>query len=213
MTDYLAATMTMLGPAQKRYADPAAWDRLHAELGIRLPTDYRTLVDAYASAQLNGRLYLRHPGTERRNLSQHIRDKVRAWSDVRWGDLDPDEDPRLLFGLAELTFGTCNGLWPIEGPTPPPSTPARFSCAGSRWPPTRGQSSGAGLIAAGNFTARRPSPSTELPGRPNRTISETSWQPALDLSTVCFMQSVQVRSLLAAAHDVLESLRAEDMPM
>lgn len=58
MTDYLPAVMAMLGPAQNQYADPAAWDRLHAELGIRLPTDYQTLVDAYAPIQLNSHLYL-----------------------------------------------------------------------------------------------------------------------------------------------------------
>jgi hypothetical protein len=29
----------------------------------------------------------------------------------------------------------------------------------------------------------------------------------------CFVQIAQVRSLLATAHDVLESLRVEDMPM
>jgi hypothetical protein len=52
---------------------------------------------------------------ERWNLGQRIRDKARTWSDVCWDDLDPDEDPRLLFGLAELTFGTRNGLWPIAG--------------------------------------------------------------------------------------------------
>ncbi|MEU1618877.1 hypothetical protein ABZ479_16475 [Streptomyces sp. NPDC005722] len=28
-------------------------------------------------------------------------------------DLDPDEDPRRLFGLEELSFGTRKGLWPI----------------------------------------------------------------------------------------------------
>ncbi|MFF1839081.1 hypothetical protein ACFVXE_33630 [Streptomyces sp. NPDC058231] len=28
-------------------------------------------------------------------------------------DLDADEDPRQLFGLDELSFGTRNGLWPI----------------------------------------------------------------------------------------------------
>ncbi|WP_428957371.1 hypothetical protein [Streptomyces sp. cg35] len=28
-------------------------------------------------------------------------------------DLDANEDPRQLFGLDELTFGTRNGLWPI----------------------------------------------------------------------------------------------------
>ncbi|MFD7324739.1 SMI1/KNR4 family protein [Streptomyces sp. NPDC059875] len=113
MTDYLTAAMAMLGPAQNRYADPAAWDQLHAELGIQLPCDYQVFVDAYAPIQLNGHLYLHHPATERWNLGQQIRDTVQAWSDVPWGDLDPDEDPRLLFGLEELRFGTYDGLWPI----------------------------------------------------------------------------------------------------
>ncbi|MFJ3820542.1 SMI1/KNR4 family protein [Streptomyces nodosus] len=113
MTDYLPAVMAMLGQAQNRYANPSAWDRLHAELGIRLPTDYQTLVDAYAPIQLNGHLTLPHPATTRWNLGDWIRDTARAWSEVSWEDLDPDEDPRLLFGLTELSFGTRNGLWPI----------------------------------------------------------------------------------------------------
>ncbi|MFF0435603.1 SMI1/KNR4 family protein [Streptomyces sp. NPDC004327] len=115
MTDYLAATMAMLGPAQNRYAEPTAWDRLHAQFGIRLPTDYQALVDAYAPIHLNGHLYLHHPATERWNLNQWITDTVRAWNDVPWDelDLDADEDPRVLFGLTELSFGTRNGLWPI----------------------------------------------------------------------------------------------------
>ncbi|WP_326659034.1 hypothetical protein [Streptomyces canus] len=65
MTDYLAATMAMLGPAQDRFAEPSAWDRLYADLGVRLPADYRVIVDAYAPIQLNGHLYLSHPATER----------------------------------------------------------------------------------------------------------------------------------------------------
>ncbi|MEU3901700.1 SMI1/KNR4 family protein [Streptomyces sp. NPDC045251] len=113
MSDYLPAVMAMLGPAQNRYADPSAWDRLHAELGIRLPTDYQTLVDAYAPIQLNGHLSLHHPATARWNLGDWIRDTARAWSQVPWEDLDPDEDPRLLFGLTELSFATRDGLWPI----------------------------------------------------------------------------------------------------
>jgi hypothetical protein len=115
MTDYLAAVLEMLGPAQNRYADPAAWDRLHAELGIELPPDYRALVDAFAPIQINGHLYLSHPATERWNLGQDIRSTIKAWSEVPWDDLhlDPDEDPRQLFGLDELSFGTRNGLWPI----------------------------------------------------------------------------------------------------
>ncbi|WNO62445.1 hypothetical protein RPQ02_00805 [Streptomyces sp. AM2-3-1] len=111
MTDYLAAAMAMLGPAQNRHADPAAWDRLHAELGIQLPPDYRIVVDAFAPIQINGHLYLSHPATERWNLGQHIRGQIQAWSEVPWDDLDldADEDPRQLFGLDELSFGTRNG--------------------------------------------------------------------------------------------------------
>ncbi len=115
MTDYLAAVMEMLGPAQNRHADPAAWDRLHAELGIQLPPDYRVLVDAFAPIEINGHLYLSHPATEWWNLGEYIRSTIKAWSEVPWDDLDLDaaEDPRILFGLDELSFGTPNGLWPI----------------------------------------------------------------------------------------------------
>ncbi len=113
LTDYLTAAVAMLGPAQNHYAEPASWDRLHAELEFRLPSDYQLLVDAYAPIQLNGHLYLHHPATERWNLGQWIRETARAWSEVPWEDLDPDEDPRLLCELAELSFGTRDGLWPI----------------------------------------------------------------------------------------------------
>ncbi|MFH9419885.1 SMI1/KNR4 family protein [Streptomyces sp. NPDC017529] len=115
MTDHLTAVMAMLGPAENRYADPAAWERLHAELGFRLPPDFRTLVDAYAPVHLNGHLLLHHPATERWNLGRWIRDSVRAWSEVDWEDLSPEEDPRLLCGLEELSFGTRDGLWPLAG--------------------------------------------------------------------------------------------------
>ncbi|MDX3055976.1 SMI1/KNR4 family protein [Streptomyces sp. NE06-03E] len=113
MTDYLTAVMAMLGPAQNRFADPVAWDRLHADLGIRLPRDYRVLVDAYGPIQLNGHLYLLHPATERWNLGKEIRSDVQTWSEVPWDELDleADEDPRRFFD--ELSFGTPDGLWPV----------------------------------------------------------------------------------------------------
>ncbi|MEV5944459.1 SMI1/KNR4 family protein [Streptomyces sp. NPDC051994] len=72
-------------------------------------------MDAFVPIQINGHLYLSHPATERWNLGQNIRSTIKVWSEVPWGalDLDADEDPRLLFGLDELSFGTRNGLWPI----------------------------------------------------------------------------------------------------
>ncbi|WP_328665527.1 SMI1/KNR4 family protein [Streptomyces sp. NBC_00322] len=113
MTDYLAAAMAMLGPAQNRYADPSAWDRLHEQLGVHLPSDYQVPVDAYAPVQLNGHLYLQHPATERWNLGAEIQNTIQVWSRVPWNDADPDEDPRVLFGLDDLAFGTESGPWPI----------------------------------------------------------------------------------------------------
>ncbi|GDY80589.1 hypothetical protein SAV31267_100740 [Streptomyces avermitilis] len=82
---------------------------------IQLPSDYQALVDAYVPIHLNVHLYLSHSATERGNPGQWIRDTVRAWSEVPWDelDLDADEDPRLLFKLRELNFGTTDGRWPI----------------------------------------------------------------------------------------------------
>ncbi len=154
-TDHLSAVMAMLGPAPNRYADPAAWDRLHAELGIRLPADYQVLVDAYAPVQLNHHLYLHHPATERWNLGRQIRDTVRAWSEVEWDGLDPDEDPRLLFGLEELSFGTPQGLWPIASTDRGETV---FLVAAARPPP--GSWSRTGRSAGRGTTWASPSGST-----------------------------------------------------
>ncbi|SEQ10779.1 SMI1/KNR4 family protein [Streptomyces radiopugnans] len=115
MTDYLHSVIAMVGPPENRWADPAAWQRLETELGLRLPADYKTIVDAYAPILLNRHLDLHHPASPVWNLGQWIEETVRAFSEVDWDglDLDADEDPRQLFGLPELTFGTPNGLWPL----------------------------------------------------------------------------------------------------
>ncbi|MGW5276881.1 hypothetical protein ACWEQP_30895 [Streptomyces sp. NPDC004044] len=104
MTDYLQVVINMIGTPENRYADPAAWRRLEGELGLKLSADYKSITDAYAPIQLNGHLYLSHPATHSWNLGQWIQDTIRAFSDVAWDelDLDPDEDPRELFGLEEL---------------------------------------------------------------------------------------------------------------
>lgn len=56
VTDYLSAVLAMLGPAENRYADPSAWGRAQEELGVDLPADFKTLVDAYAPIEINGHL-------------------------------------------------------------------------------------------------------------------------------------------------------------
>ncbi|MFD9843948.1 SMI1/KNR4 family protein [Streptomyces parvus] len=118
MTDYLQAVFGMLGPAHHRYADPAAWLRLEQELGRRLPTDYKAIVDAYAPVQLNGHLYLSsHPGCPGRELGEEIRSTSRVWTESLWEsyDLAPAEDPRVICNRPEITFGTSDGLIPLAG--------------------------------------------------------------------------------------------------
>ncbi|MDX2811894.1 SMI1/KNR4 family protein [Streptomyces sp. PA03-5A] len=115
MNEHLRAVIDMLGPPEDRFADPSAWLRLETELGLALPSDYKKIIDSYAPVIVNAHLYLNHPATEWWNLSQWMRETITAFTDVDWDglDLDPDEDPRELFGLPELTFGTMAGLWPI----------------------------------------------------------------------------------------------------
>ncbi|MEV8006224.1 SMI1/KNR4 family protein [Streptomyces parvus] len=118
MTDYLQAVFGMLGPAHHRYADPAAWLRLEQELGRRLPTDYKAIVDAYAPVQLNGHLYLSsHPGCAGRELGEEIRSTSRVWTESLWEsyDLAPAEDPRVICNRPEITSGTPDGLIPLAG--------------------------------------------------------------------------------------------------
>jgi hypothetical protein len=116
MTDYLQAVFDMLGPAESRYADPAAWFRLEQELGRELPMDYKAIVDAYAPVQLNGHLYLSsHPACAWRELGEEIRSTSEVWTESRWEsyDLEPEADPRVICNRPQITFGTPDGLIPL----------------------------------------------------------------------------------------------------
>ncbi|MGW4202200.1 SMI1/KNR4 family protein [Streptomyces sp. NPDC004726] len=117
MTDYLQAVFDMLGPAESRYDDAAAWPRLERQIGRSLPEDYKAIVDAYAPVQLNGHLYLAsHPACARLNLGEEIRSDAELWSEWRaWEseELEPDSDPRVICNRPQITFGTPDGLIPL----------------------------------------------------------------------------------------------------
>ncbi|MFD8020471.1 hypothetical protein ACFV6G_08610 [Streptomyces lavendulae] len=117
MTDYLQAVFAMLGPAENRYNDPAAWLHLEQQIDRRLPADYKAIVDAYAPVQLNGNLYLSsHPACAWRNLGQEIRSEAEGWSEWRsWesDDLEPDADPRVICNRSQINFGSSDGLIPL----------------------------------------------------------------------------------------------------
>ncbi|MGF1427511.1 SMI1/KNR4 family protein [Kitasatospora sp. LaBMicrA B282] len=116
MRDYLAEDFAMLGPGGDRFASPAAWTELEAELGTELPEDYKRVVDAYAPIQINGHLTLKHPATERWNLGKEIRETSRVWAELDWERehwLEPQENARAVLGLSKMTFGTSGGLIPL----------------------------------------------------------------------------------------------------
>lgn len=110
---YLQQVLEMLGKPTARSQDPAAWGALEVDLDASLPGDFKTIVDSYAPVQVNGHLYLSHPATKRWNLGEWISSTAKTWSEVEWGEGEPDGDPRISLGVGELTFGTATGLIPL----------------------------------------------------------------------------------------------------
>ncbi|MFG2987554.1 hypothetical protein ACGFYQ_41320 [Streptomyces sp. NPDC048258] len=51
----------LLGEPRFNWSDPAPWIELERELGIEFPADFREIVDAYGSIEINRQLYLTHP--------------------------------------------------------------------------------------------------------------------------------------------------------
>ncbi|PBD02279.1 hypothetical protein BX281_10533 [Streptomyces sp. Ag82_O1-15] len=115
MTDYLQAVFAMLGPGERRLADPAAWLRLEEGLGRGLPEDYKRIIDTYAPVQINGHLALSHPASGRFNLGEDIRSMSATWAESAWEShvTGPDDDPRVFCSLPHLSFGTAEGLIPL----------------------------------------------------------------------------------------------------
>ncbi len=89
----------MTGPPENRWADPAAWQRPETELGLRLPADYKTIVDTYAPILLNRHLDLHHPASPVWNLGQWIEETVQALSEVDWD------------GRSSSPTRGCSGQW------------------------------------------------------------------------------------------------------
>ncbi|MEV6758184.1 SMI1/KNR4 family protein [Streptomyces sp. NPDC051214] len=97
----------MLGAPDRSHVSSVAWGRLERRLGVPLPDDYKTLVDAYGPIQLNGHLYLCHPGTARWNLSDWMESTVSNFQEI---DLSDAECPGFPSGPV---FGVANGLIPL----------------------------------------------------------------------------------------------------
>ncbi|GAA0289883.1 hypothetical protein GCM10010302_30360 [Streptomyces polychromogenes] len=117
MTDYLRAVIDMIGPSNDFRPDAAAWLRLEGELGRSLPEDFKAIADRYGACQINHHLNLLRPTDGWWDLGTWMRQISRLWSQekVVQQDVEPRLDPRVIFGLPEITFGSAQGLIPLAG--------------------------------------------------------------------------------------------------
>jgi hypothetical protein len=76
---------------------------------VRLPDDYKQLIETYAPVQLNEHLFLSHPATPRWNLGEWIEQTVAAFSR---SDLTDARCPGFPSGPR---FGGPDGLVPLAG--------------------------------------------------------------------------------------------------
>ncbi|MFJ6572118.1 SMI1/KNR4 family protein [Streptomyces sp. NPDC091292] len=78
----LSEIRALLGEPRFNWSDPAPWIELEQELGLEFPADFREIVDAYGSIEINGQLYLKHPaGHLLHSLGKMIREDLELWRD------------------------------------------------------------------------------------------------------------------------------------
>ncbi|HEY9369368.1 SMI1/KNR4 family protein [Streptomyces sp.] len=86
----LSEIRALLGEPRFNWSDPAPWIELERELGIEFPADFREIVDAYGSIQINAQLYLKHPaGHLLHDLGTMIRGDVELWREEDMAEFLP----------------------------------------------------------------------------------------------------------------------------
>ncbi len=76
----LAEIQALLGDPRFNWSDPAPWIELEREFGVEFPADFREIVNAYGSIEINGQLYLDHPaGHLLHSLGRTIRENLEFW--------------------------------------------------------------------------------------------------------------------------------------
>ncbi|WP_234388627.1 SMI1/KNR4 family protein [Streptomyces sp. AS58] len=99
----------LLGEPRFNWTDPAPWIELERELGIEFPADFREIVDAYGSIEVNGQLYLTHPaGHLLHSLGENITGDLELWRDEDMAQFLPapvGANPGELIPVASATTG------------------------------------------------------------------------------------------------------------
>lgn len=113
----------LLGEPRFNWTDPAPWLALEQELGIAFPADFREIVDAYGSIEINKQLYLMHPaGHLLHSLGQFVRDDLDLWREEDMVEFLPSPvgaNPGELVPVATATTGEAVFLSVPDGPASP----------------------------------------------------------------------------------------------
>ncbi|MFV0138152.1 SMI1/KNR4 family protein [Streptomyces sp. HMX87] len=109
MVAAMSEIAALLGEPGFNWSDPAPWVELEQEFGFEFPADFREIVDAYGSVQINGQLYLEHPaGHLLHSLGRTIRGDLEMWREQDMADFLPSpagSSPGELMPVASATTG------------------------------------------------------------------------------------------------------------
>ncbi|MGX4694874.1 SMI1/KNR4 family protein [Streptomyces sp. JNUCC 63] len=119
----LSEIQALLGEPRFNWSDPAPWIELEQELGIEFPADFREIVDAYGSIQINGQLYLEHPACHLlHSLGETIRGDLEMWREEDMAEFLPSPagaNPGELMPVASAMTGEWIFLRVPDGPSLP----------------------------------------------------------------------------------------------
>lgn len=105
------------------WSDAAPWVEMEREFGMEFPAEFREIVNAYGSIQINGQLYLEHPaGHLLHSLGETIRGDLEMWREEDMSALlrsPAGANPGELLPVASATTGERVFLRVPDGPLSP----------------------------------------------------------------------------------------------
>ncbi|MEU9207577.1 SMI1/KNR4 family protein [Streptomyces sp. NPDC048415] len=105
----LSEIQALLGEPRFNWSDPVPWIEMEQEFGIDFPADFREIVNAYGSIQINGQLYLEHPASHLlHSLRETIREDLEFWREEDMAEFLPSPlgaNPGELMPVASATTG------------------------------------------------------------------------------------------------------------
>ncbi|MCX5386972.1 SMI1/KNR4 family protein [Streptomyces sp. NBC_00083] len=107
MSNYLTRVCRLLGWDGDPRPCPDRWGEIEAEYSLSLPAEYKELIEKFAPAEIDNRLYLYHPGFDSWNLSRWMKETVDVFNECQWEEVTaPSLD------AARFSFGS-GGLIPL----------------------------------------------------------------------------------------------------